>query len=115
MVRGDGDDVINCVRDTGRGISEKQLEHLFDPYYQAARGDHGIGTGLGLSIIKHLAELHGGSIAVESVPGTGSVFMVRLPKSPTDKLNVAAPATSYALQETTAKSASSRATVGAGS
>jgi signal transduction histidine kinase len=68
------------VRDTGRGISEEQIPHLFDPYYQATRGDQGIGTGLGLSIIKYLIELHGGSISVESVPGTGSIFTVRLPK-----------------------------------
>lgn len=78
-VRADGDDVVIAVRDTGRGIGAEQLEHLFDPYYQAARGDQGIGTGLGLSIIKHLIELHDGSITVDSVPGTGSVFSVRLP------------------------------------
>lgn len=79
-VRRDRDDVVLSVRDTGRGISTEQLPHLFDPYYQAARGDQGIGTGLGLSIIKHLAELHGGSIEVESVQGAGSVFVVRLPQ-----------------------------------
>jgi signal transduction histidine kinase len=78
-VRADDGNVVIAVRDTGRGIGETQLEHLFDPYYQAARGDQGIGTGLGLSIIKHLIELHDGSIAVDSVPGTGSVFSVRLP------------------------------------
>jgi K+-sensing histidine kinase KdpD len=55
------------------------MGRLFDPYYQAAHGDQGIGTGLGLSIIKHLVELHGGSISVDSVPGSGSVFTVRLP------------------------------------
>ena len=48
--------------------------------HQAAHGDQGIGTGLGLSIIKHLTELHDGSITVDSVPGTGSVFTVRLPR-----------------------------------
>lgn len=79
-IRRDAGDVAMSVRDTGRGISHEQLPHLFDPYYQAARGDQGIGTGLGLSIIKHLAELHGGSIAVESVQGAGSVFIVRLPQ-----------------------------------
>jgi signal transduction histidine kinase len=78
--RADGKDVLISVRDTGRGISREQRENLFNPYYQAAHGDQGIGTGLGLSIIKHLTELHGGSISVESVPGTGSVFTVRLPR-----------------------------------
>jgi signal transduction histidine kinase len=68
------------VRDTGRGISPEQQEYLFNPYYQAAHCDQGIGTGLGLSIIKHLSELHGGSVTVESAPGTGSVFTVRLPR-----------------------------------
>ena len=80
QVRSDGDDVLISVRDTGRGISEEQVKHLFDPYYQAAHGDQGIGTGLGLSIIKHLVQLHGGSIDIESVPDSGSVFTIRLPR-----------------------------------
>jgi signal transduction histidine kinase len=80
QVRAAGDDVVVSVRDTGRGISEEQVEHLFDPYYQAAHGDQGIGTGLGLSIIKHLVQLHGGVITVDSVPDSGSVFTVRLPQ-----------------------------------
>jgi len=89
QVRASGDQNSISVRDTGRGIAEEQMDRLFDPYYQAAHGDQGIGTGLGLSIIKHLVELHGGSIHVESVPGSGSVFTVWLPKggvvgSPTD-------------------------------
>lgn len=67
------------VRDTGRGIAPDHLEHLFEPYYQAAIADQGIGTGLGLAIIKHLSELHGGKIAVESVLGTGTMFTVQLP------------------------------------
>ncbi|TWU08551.1 sensor histidine kinase [Stieleria varia] len=68
------------VRDTGRGIAPEHLEHLFEPYYQAAIADQGIGTGLGLAIIKHLTELHGGSIEVESVVDTGTMFTVRLPR-----------------------------------
>ncbi|NND99718.1 MAG: HAMP domain-containing histidine kinase, partial [Pirellulaceae bacterium] len=67
------------VRATGRGIAPEHLEHLFEPYYQAAIADQGIGTGLGLAIIKHLTELHGGSIDVESVVGTGTMFTVKLP------------------------------------
>lgn len=80
QVRADDKNVVISVRDTGRGIDPEKMERLFDPYYQAAHGDQGIGTGLGLSIIKHLVELHGGSILVDSVPGSGSVFNVRLPK-----------------------------------
>lgn len=67
------------VRDTGRGIAPEHLKHLFEPYYQAAVADQGIGTGLGLAIIKHLTELHGGKIDVESVVGTGTMFTVSLP------------------------------------
>lgn len=68
------------VRDTGRGIEPEHLKHLFEPYYQAALADQSIGTGLGLAIIKHLSELHGGTIDVESVVGTGTMFTVHLPK-----------------------------------
>ena len=80
-VRANDKTVFVSVRDTGRGIRPEQMEKLFDPYFQAAHGDQGIGTGLGLSIIKHLVELHGGSIDVESVPGSGSVFTVALPRT----------------------------------
>jgi len=80
QVRADHGDVLVTVRDTGRGIAAEQMDRLFDPYYQAAHGDQGIGTGLGLSIIKHLVELHGGSISVESALNSGSTFSVRLPK-----------------------------------
>jgi signal transduction histidine kinase len=79
-VRSDDEDVLIAVRDTGRGIPAEQLEHLFDPYYQAVHSDQGIGTGLGLSIIKHLTKLHGGSVAVSSAPEAGSVFTIRLPR-----------------------------------
>jgi len=80
-VRPQGDDhVLFSVRDSGRGIKPEHMEHLFDPYYQAAVADQGIGTGLGLAIIKHLVDLHGGELTVESSPGTGSVFTVLLPK-----------------------------------
>jgi len=84
QVRTSGNCVLISVRDTGRGIAPEKMGHLFDPYYQAAHGDQGIGTGLGLSIVRHLAQLHGGSISVESVPGVGSVFNVSLPRACAD-------------------------------
>jgi signal transduction histidine kinase len=83
-VRARGPDVLVSVRDTGRGISEQQLKNLFDPYQQAAQEDRGIGTGLGLAIVKFLAELHGGDISVESSPGCGSLFTVRVPAARKD-------------------------------
>jgi signal transduction histidine kinase len=82
QVRPKGGDVVVGVRDTGRGITPAQLEHLFDPYYQATRGDARIGTGLGLAITKLLVGLHGGSISVDSAPESGSLFVVRLPVCP---------------------------------
>ena len=81
QVRTDETDILISVRDTGRGISAEQMEHLFDPYYQATHGDSRIGTGLGLAITKRLTEVHGGSISVESAPGAGSLFTIRLPAS----------------------------------
>ena len=75
--------VLIGVRDTGRGMTPEQINHLFDPYFQATTGDQRIGTGLGLGIAKLLAELHGGGITVESAPGAGSLFTVRLPVRPT--------------------------------
>jgi signal transduction histidine kinase len=75
----DDEDILISVRDAGRGIATEQIEHLFDPYYQAAYGDQGIGTGLGLAITKSLVEMHDGSISVESVVDAGSLFTVRLP------------------------------------
>ena len=69
------------VRDTGIGMQASHLEQVFEPFKQA---DAGItrkfgGTGLGLSICKRLCEMMGGSISVQSTPGVGSCFDVRLP------------------------------------
>lgn len=70
------------VRDTGMGIAPEDLKRVFDRFYQAdparARSDEDGGAGLGLSIAKWIAEAHGGSIEVESVPGAGTTFTVKL-------------------------------------
>ena len=80
-----GEDVfVFRVRDTGIGMSPEQLSRLFQPFMQAESSTTKRfgGTGLGLAITKHLAELMGGSVTVESELGRGTTFTVRLPNSP---------------------------------
>jgi two-component system, OmpR family, sensor histidine kinase BaeS len=74
-------DVEISVTDNGPGIPPAQLEHIFERF---VRGDAGLtqrvgGTGLGLAISKSLVELHGGTIAADSVVGRGSTFTIALP------------------------------------
>ena len=80
-----GDDVfVFRVRDTGIGMSPEQLSRLFQPFMQAESSTTKRfgGTGLGLAITKHLAELMGGSVTVESELGRGTTFTLRVPNSP---------------------------------
>jgi signal transduction histidine kinase len=65
------------IADNGQGIPKSQLERIFDPFFTTKAV--GKGTGLGLSICYGLVKKHGGSITVESEPGVGSRFHVRLP------------------------------------
>ena len=78
---GAGGTAVITVRDNGPGIAPEALPHLFERFYQAeeTHSDVQPGTGVGLSLAQDLAELHGGSIAVESEVGFGSAFTVRLP------------------------------------
>ena len=69
------------VRDSGIGIPPEEHERIFDAFYQvdgSATREHG-GTGLGLSIVKRLVEAHGGTVELDSMPGHGTEFRVRLP------------------------------------
>jgi two-component system phosphate regulon sensor histidine kinase PhoR len=69
------------VRDTGIGLSAEDRERVFEEFYRVrSEQTHGItGTGLGLSLVKRLVEQHQGSITVDSEPGKGSAFTVKLP------------------------------------
>ena len=70
-----------AVSDTGIGIKEENLSHIFERYYRADDNHvQGVaGTGLGLSIVRSLVLLHGGTIEVESEVNKGSSFIFRLP------------------------------------
>lgn len=75
-----GGDVWLVVRDNGIGIPFDAQPHLFDRFYQATPNTtHTKGTGIGLALTKALVEAHHGTIAVESEPGFGATFTVRLP------------------------------------
>lgn len=82
VARENGHAVIH-VRDQGVGIAPEHLPRIFERFYRVdrARGRKLGGTGLGLSIVKHIAQAHGGSVAVESAPGKGSTFSIVLPVS----------------------------------
>ena len=71
-------DVLITVSDTGHGIAPDDLRRIFEPFY-TTKG-RGKGTGLGLAICRQLTAALGGSISVQSQPGQGSTFYVRLPR-----------------------------------
>ncbi len=78
--RDGGNSVVLTVADTGRGMTRQQMAHLFEPFNRLGVEHEGIeGAGVGLSVVKALVERMGGSVRVESTPGVGSRFEVRLP------------------------------------
>ncbi|HMM43442.1 MAG TPA: HAMP domain-containing sensor histidine kinase, partial [Thermomicrobiales bacterium] len=84
------DDTVEVrVSDTGIGMTDEERERVFERFYQVEQGQRAHdGAGLGMAIVKQLVEAQGGSVAVESAPGQGTTFHVRLPR---DRHSGAAP------------------------
>ncbi|MEW6183151.1 MAG: ATP-binding protein [Bacillota bacterium] len=82
LIAGKGSEGIELsVRDTGPGISPEDLPYIWERFYRVdrARTRGTGGSGLGLAIVRQIVELHGGAVEVQSRPGEGSTFTVRLP------------------------------------
>ncbi len=73
------DRIVIRVVDRGPGITPGELEHVFEPFYQAADQHRHEGAGLGLAIVRGLVEVNGGRVWAESVPGQGSTFVIEMP------------------------------------
>jgi signal transduction histidine kinase len=80
--RADEDVVVLEAEDNGVGIDDADLERLFAPFFRASSAGDRPGHGLGLSTERRIVETYGGSVAVRSQRGQGSVFTLRLPAAP---------------------------------
>ena len=69
------------IKDTGIGISSKDLSHIFERFYRCDQSRSQAGIGLGLSLAGAIARAHGGDITVTSAPSQGSTFTITLPRS----------------------------------
>ncbi len=67
------------VKDTGQGISPKNIDKIFNRFFQSGKEDSNSGTGIGLALVKELVKLHSGKIFVSSKPGKGSKFTIKIP------------------------------------
>jgi signal transduction histidine kinase/DNA-binding response OmpR family regulator len=77
---GNENQVILTVADTGVGIPRDEQEHIFERFHRGTSGDQQPGTGIGLALVADMTSAHGGSVEVDSEPGEGSRFVVRLPR-----------------------------------
>ncbi len=79
-LRGDDNHVVLTVSDTGVGIPRSEQTQIFQRFHRAANSDQQPGSGIGLSLVTEMTAAHGGSVEVDSEPGVGSRFVVRLPR-----------------------------------
>jgi PAS domain S-box-containing protein len=78
----EGDTVLITIQDSGRGISEEDLPHIFERFYKADKArthDNQGGSGMGLAITKKVFDIHNGDISAQSVPDEGTTITMRLP------------------------------------
>ncbi len=83
----EGEHSVIEISDTGAGLTAEECERLFTPYYTSKAH----GTGLGLAIVQSVVSDHGGKISVRSQPGSGTTFVIELPRN-LDKLSADQPA-----------------------
>lgn len=81
----DSESVTVSVADTGCGMDESTIKHIFDKFYQGDTSHSTEGNGLGLALVKRILQLSDGAISVESTVGEGTVVSVKLPLSPVGK------------------------------
>jgi signal transduction histidine kinase len=105
-----GAELVLVVTDTGMGISEKNLPHVFDRFWQADGSSKRKyqGVGIGLALVKELVEIHGGKVVVQSQEGQGTTFTVTLPYQKAEPAQMPTP---DAAPETTPAEAGSGGTV----
>ena len=72
-----GDQVLISVKDNGKGIPQKVLDKIFQPFFTTK--PTGQGTGLGLSLSYDIVKVHGGELKVETKEGKGTTFIIQLP------------------------------------
>jgi signal transduction histidine kinase len=74
-----GEEVVLSVSDRGAGVKKGDLHRLFEPFFRGEGTGSVPGSGLGLAVVRGLVEAHGGHVTVDSSPGKGSTFSIRLP------------------------------------
>ena len=80
MVEDHSEFIIFTIKDNGIGIPKEDINNIFEPFYRAQNTAGIKGTGLGLSIVKTYVVLHNGELSLESEPGKGTKFFVKIKK-----------------------------------